>query len=118
MGTIHQLPNHADAQVRLLEKVVTEMIDRHPDPEVASRWAQMAKETILRYPGPPHPTRPLLDLEKVDGLSAEQTQAIHAVTERWLQHYFDDVRAQLMNVHRDLLTLQKTIAELEVAARM
>ena len=113
MGTIHQLPVAADAQVRLLEKLVGDMIAQHPDPDVARRWAEMARDTISRYPGPPMPTLPILDLDSVEGLSEEQASNIQSVTQRWLESYFDDVRGQLMNVHQDLLRLQKTVAELE-----
>ena len=115
MGTVHQLPAAADAQVRLLERLVGEMIAQHPDPEVAKRWAEMARDTISRYPGPPMPTLPILDLDGVEGLSTEQASAIQDVTQRWLASYFEDVRQQLMKVHSDLLSLQKTVAELELA---
>ncbi|MFK7860739.1 MAG: hypothetical protein AB8B64_18120 [Granulosicoccus sp.] len=92
---------------------MSDMIAQHPDAEVARRWTEMARKTMGRYPGPPMPTHPVLDLDSVEGLSASQASAVHKLTERWLQSYFEDVRDQLMKVHGDLLKLQKTIAELE-----
>ena len=118
MGTVHQLPAAADAQARLLERLVNEMIAQHPDPEVARRWAEMARDTIARYPGPPIPSLPVLDLDGVEGLSAGQASAIHNVTQRWLESYFEDVRQQLMKMHNDLLRLQKTVAELESTSKI
>lgn len=118
MGTVHQLPAAAEAQVRLLERLVEQMIAQHPDPDVARRWAEMARDTISRYPGPPMPSLPVLDLDGIEGLSKEQANAIQSVTQRWLESYFDDVRGQLMKVHKDLLQLQRTVAEFEsLAAR-
>ena len=112
MGTVHQLPNSADANARLIEKLVSDMIARHPDPDVARRWADMARQTLSKYPGPPMPTQPVLDLDTIEGLSAAQANAIQLLTQDWLQAYFHDVSEQLMKVHRDLLSLQKTVAEL------
>lgn len=113
MGTVHHLPNAANAHQRILEKLVNDVISQHPDEIVAARWATMARQTLSRYPGPPMPTQPVLNLDAVKGLSSEQARAIQLLTEDWLQCYFDDVGDQLMQMHRDLLTLQKTVAELE-----
>ncbi|MFK7994465.1 MAG: hypothetical protein AB8B87_10035 [Granulosicoccus sp.] len=114
MGTVHQLPSAADAKARLLERLVSDMIAGHPNPKVASRWADMARNTLAKYPGPPLPTHPVLDLDSVAGLDQTQSVAIQAITEQWLQLYFNDVLDQLMKVHKDLLSLQKTVAEYEV----
>lgn len=113
MGSVHQLPLAADAKTRLLEKLVSDMISQHPDPDVARRWSEMARQTVSRYPGPPMPTQPVLDLGTVEGLSVDQTSEIQAITENWLLGYFEDVRKQMMAMHRDLLKLQKTVAEIE-----
>lgn len=113
MGTVHQLPNAAETQIRLLENLVKDLIAQHPDPDVAARWSSMAEKTIARYPGPPTPSQPVLDLSGINGLDKEQLAAIQTLTEQWLYSYFDDVRKQLLSVHRDLLSLQKKLAELQ-----
>lgn len=113
MGTVHRLPNAAETQIRQLENLVKNLIQQHPDAEVAARWSAMAEQTIARYPGPPLPSQPVLDLDSVAGLDKIQLAAIQALTEQWFCSYFDDVRKQLMSVHRDLLTLQKRLAELQ-----
>lgn len=113
MGTIHQLPTDADVQMRLLIQGVSEMIAQHPDHDVARRWAAMAQETMSRYSGPPLPTQAVLDLDTVEGLSASQLNAVHALTEQWMEGYFEDVRRQLMAVHKEMLSLQRTVAELQ-----
>ncbi len=114
MGTIHHLPNAADVHVRQLQTLVSDVISQHPDPEVSRIWAAMASETMGRYPGPPLPSNPELNLDAVEGLSPEQKQQVQKIVEQWLLSYFDDVRDQLMKVHFDLLNLQKTVAECEV----
>lgn len=116
MGSVHQLPTDADAHARLLEQLVTELIGQHPDPLVAQHWASMASETLSRYPSPPQPTQTVLDLDQIEGLTGDQISQLHALTQSWLLSYFNDVRAQLMSVHRDFLLLQKRIAELETDA--
>lgn len=113
MGTVHQLPNAVETRNRLLGNVVRNLIEQHPDPEVAARWSAMAEQTITRYPGPPPPSQPVLDLASVAGLDKIQLAAIQALTDQWLGNYFDDVRKQLMSVHGDLLTLQRKLAELQ-----
>ena len=113
MGSIHQLPTSAGVHARLLRQLVKDTIDNHPDKHVAKAWADMAQQSLARYPGPPLPTHPILDLDEIDELSGIQKQQIETLTKRWLEHYFADVRDQLMNVHRDLLVLQRRVAELE-----
>lgn len=114
MGSLHHLPTAADAHARLLEQLVTQAIAAHPDAEVAQAWAAMSRESIGRYPGPPMPSQPVLDLDQVAGLKPEQSLRLQAVTQEWLGAYLNDVRNQLMSIHRDFLGLQKRLAELEV----
>ena len=115
MGSLHHLPTAASTHARLLQQLVSDSIATHPDPEVAAVWSAMARESITRYASPPLPSQPVLDLDKVPDLSPEQYQALHGLTQSWLENYLTDVRNQLMNIHRDLLGLQKRVAELEVA---
>ncbi|MFK7853067.1 MAG: hypothetical protein AB8B79_03095 [Granulosicoccus sp.] len=114
MGSVHQLPTDADTHARLLEQLVSELIEQHPDPQIAKRWAAMARETLAQYPAPPTPSQTVLDLDQVEGLSQDQQAQLHSLTQSWLLSYFNDVRGQLLNVHRDFLLLQKRIAELEL----
>ncbi len=115
MGSLHHLPTEAVAHQRLLEQLVTQAIACHPDAEVAEAWASMARESISRYASPPLPTHPILDLDQVSGLGPAQQKQLQAITQEWLANYLNDVRNQLMDVHRDFLSLQKRVAELEVA---
>ncbi len=114
MGSLHHLPMAADSHARLLEQLVNEAIASHPDAEVATLWASLAKESLQRYASPPLPSHPVLDLSGIDGLSAEQKALMQGVVQEWLEHYLDDVRQQLMSIHRDFLSLQKQVAELDV----
>ena len=113
MGSIHQLPTTAGVHARLLRQMVKDTISSHPDKQVAKAWAAMAEQSLARYPGPPAPSHPILDLDVVDHLSSDQKQQVETVTKEWLERYLADVRDQLMSVHRDLLILQKRVAELE-----
>jgi hypothetical protein len=113
MGSIHQLPTSAGVHARLLRQLVKDTIANHPDEQVAKAWSEMAEQSLARYPGPPSPSHPLLDLDAVDGLTSLQKQQVEVLTKNWLENYLVDVRDQLMCVHRDLLTLQRRVAELE-----
>ncbi|MEE9320134.1 MAG: hypothetical protein V3U76_06790 [Granulosicoccus sp.] len=109
------MPRTRFSETRLLEKMITETISAHPDSRVAERWSAMANETIARYPGPPPPSRSMLDVEGISGLDEEQRQYLFDALQQWIDSYFNDVNSQLLQVHRDLLILQKRVAELEVA---
>jgi len=74
----------------------------------------MAQVTLARYPGPPLPSQADLNLDGISQLSAEDRDALMVSVTAWLESYFNDVRAQLMDVHRDLLSLQKRVAEQDV----
>ena len=114
MGDIHQIPTDATAHARLLEQLVSASIASHPDPEVARRWSEMAKHSLRRFPGPPIPSQPELNLDSLAGLSDADREALIVSVSAWLESYFNDVRSQMMDVHRDLLSLQKRVAELDV----
>lgn len=116
MGSLHHLPTAARVHIRLLEQLVSHAIASHPDADVAAAWAAMARESISRYASPPMPTKRILDLEQVGDLDPAQRQKLQAITQEWLESYLNDVRKQLMDIHRDFLSLQKRIAELEAAA--
>ncbi|MGQ7844584.1 hypothetical protein ACUNV4_08915 [Granulosicoccus sp. 3-233] len=113
MGSLHHLPMAAGTHARLLEQLVNEAIASHPDVEVARIWASLAGESLRRYASPPMPSHPVLDLSRIDGLTAEQKTLVQSVVQEWLEHYLNDVRQQLMSIHRDFLSLQKQVAELE-----
>ena len=114
MGDVHRMPTARDASVRLLERLVAEAIGTHPDARVAARWAAMARASVARHPGPPLPTRPVLDLGGARGLSVEARRSVTRAAEAWLASYFEDVRAELLGMQREMLGLQKRVAELEV----
>jgi hypothetical protein len=113
MGSLHQLPTSAGVHSRLLSQLVKDTIAQHPNEEVAKAWAAMAEQSLARYPGPPLPSHPVLDLDAVEDLTGAQKQQLEVITKDWLEHYLADVRNQLMSVHQDLLTLQCRVAELE-----
>ena len=116
MGSIHYLPSERDGAARLLARTVGEAISRHPEPRVAERWAAMARLSVARWPGPPLPSRPALDLDALGPLDEAQRERIVAALERWMDGYFADVRDQLMEIHGELLSLQRRVAEHEVTA--
>lgn len=113
MGDIHQIGTSKEAHARLLEKWIVETIAKHPDKSVAERWSAMAQETARKFPGPPTPTQAAIDLSGLASMSAEDKEHVLNELERFMVGYFDDVRQQLMQVHGELLKLQKTVAELE-----
>jgi hypothetical protein len=117
MGSLHHLPTEAGAHLRLLERLVSQAIASHPDTDVAEAWAAMARESMRRYASPPLPTQPILDLAQISTLDPSQSRQLQAITQAWLESYLQDVRNQLMCIHRDFLVLQKRIAELETAER-
>ncbi len=117
MGSLHHLPTAASAHARVLEELVGDMISRHPDKQVASAWEAMARESMRRYSAPPLPSQPVLDLDTIEGLTTAQQNQLYAVTQAWLDSYFNDVRGQLLTIHRDMLGLQRRVAEYEARER-
>lgn len=117
MDNVHHLRTSTDSQARLLEQWITETISHHPDKYVAARWAQMARETARKFPGPPTPSRTDIDLNHLQSLSGADKERLFAEVDAFVGSYFDDVRQQLMQVHGELLRLQKQVAELEKAAK-
>ncbi|PID62227.1 MAG: hypothetical protein CSB44_03790 [Gammaproteobacteria bacterium] len=108
------MPNAATAHRRLLMQLVESAIAEHPDEDVATRWAQMAKDTLARYPAPPNPSTHTLDLTALNALDDRSRRDVLERLGRFLTDWQGDVRDQLMNVHRDFLLLQCRVAELEV----
>ena len=115
MGDIHYLPTARASSARLLERVVREAIARHPDPRVAACWSEMARTSIARWPGPPSPSRSRLELDFDDALDAEQRRRLLVALDRWMESYFDDGREQMMEMHGEMLALQRRVAEQRVA---
>ncbi len=113
MGDVHQLHTSANAQARLLEQWITQITSQHPDRAVAERWSELARETVKKFPGPPTPSRSEIDLNQLSSLSAEDKEQVFGELEQFMSSYFNDVRQQLMLVHKELLELQKRVAELE-----
>lgn len=116
MDNVHHLRTSTDSNARLLEQWITEIISKHPDAYVAARWSEMARETARKFPGPPAPTKTELDLSDLESLSEADRERVFTVVNSFVGSYFDDVRQQLMQVHGELLKLQKNVAELEKRA--
>jgi len=116
MDNVHHLRTSTDSHARLLEQWITETIAQHPDTFVATRWAEMARETARKFPGPPEPSKTELNLTDLDSLSGEDRERVITEVDAFVGSYFDDVRQQLMQVHAELLRLQKKVAELEKEA--
>ncbi|MBX2880679.1 MAG: hypothetical protein KTR32_12130 [Granulosicoccus sp.] len=115
MGTVHQFPNAAETQVRMLENLIKDLIDQQSDPELAARWSVMAEQAMARYPTASSPDQSVLDLSRVKGLDPAQAAQIHALTEQWLYCHLESVRQQMLTVHQNLLSLQKKLSEIESA---
>ena len=114
MGDVHKIATSRESRARLLEQWIAETISQHPDKVVAARWAEMAKETAVKFPGPPSPSQTEINLNCLETLSTNDKEVVLDELERFMSSYFDDVRQQLMRVHAELLRLQKRVAELEV----
>jgi len=115
MGDIHHFPAARERSVRLLEAVVRDAIVGHPDPQVAVRWLYRARQTIARWPGPPVPSLDSLVIDTGRKLDTEQRVLIIDACSRWIDGYFEEVGDQMMDMHREMLSLQKQLAEFEVA---
>lgn len=115
MGDIHDFPASRERSARLLELAVQEAIVGHPDPRVAVRWLYRAKQTIRRWPGPPLPSLESLVVNPGGNFDARQRSLVTDACAEWIDGYFGEVGEQMMDMHRELLSLQKELAELEVA---
>lgn len=114
MGDVHHIGTSKASHARLLEQWIVESISRHPNKAVAARWAEMARETAVKFPGPPPPSQTEINLNNLQSLTPDDKAVVLNELERFIGSYFDDVRQQLMLVHAELLALQKTVAEQEV----
>lgn len=114
MGDIHTLPTGKDAAARLLERILVQAIETCPDPRVAKRWSELARQTAPKYVAPPQPTHHLLDFRGIADLDVGSKRCVGDAASAWMESYFDDVRGRMMAMHGDLLAAQKRIAELEV----
>ena len=56
----------------------------------------------------------MLDLDGLGALPAPAREAVARVADAWLTSYLEDVRAELLTMHRDAFALQRRVAELEV----
>ncbi len=117
MDNVHHLRTSTDSQARLLEQWITEIISEHPDAMVAKRWTEMARDTARKFPGPPIPSQTELNLNDIESLSEQDKERVFSEVEAFVGSYFNDVRQQLMQVHGELLGLQKKVAELEKDAQ-
>lgn len=113
MDNVHHLRTSTDSQARLLEQWITETIAHHPDEYVAARWSEMARETARKFPGPPAPTKSDINLDELQSLTDGDKERVFSEVEAFIGSYFDDVRQQLMQMHGEMLKLQKQVAELE-----
>ena len=71
----------------------------------------MASITCQKYPGAPWPTQETLPLDVLQSLDEDTREAVLTAVQEFMHSYFDDVNTQLLAVHRELLTLQKQVAE-------
>ena len=113
MDNVHHLRTSTDSQARLLEQWITETIAHHPDEYVAARWTEMARETARKFPGPPAPTKSDINLDELQSLTDGDKERVFSEVGAFIDSYFDDVRQQVMQMHGEMLKLQKQVAELE-----
>lgn len=116
MGEVHHLSTNADSQSRLLELWITEIIAQHPDEQVARRWSELATQSAIKFPGIPTPSQPEIDLSTLTTLSEEQRDQVFNVVQEFMSCYFIDVRAQVMDMHSEILKTQKALAELQCSS--
>lgn len=116
MGDVHYLKSDDLSRQRLLEKLVGEAIDTHPNVSVARRWREMAKETLRKFPGAPAPSQETLDLDMVGALTdLERARLVDAV-QNYVESYANDVNKQVQAMHGEMLLLQRAVAEFEIGS--
>ncbi len=111
MADIVDFPRKQNHQALELQNWVTEVIGQHPDKQVAERWASMAQMTCKRFPGAPWPSQESVELDALAPLDVATQEAVINAVHVFMQSYFTDVNNQLMAMHKEILTLQKQIAE-------
>lgn len=111
MADIVDFPRKQSHQTRELQQWVTDVIKQHPNKNVAARWTQMAQRTCQQFPGAPWPTQEAIDLDALAPLDASTQEAVLTAVQSFMQSYFADVNHQMMQMHKEMLTLQKQVAE-------
>lgn len=111
MADIVDFPQSENQQARQLQNWVAEVIGQHPDENVAQRWSVMASATCQQFSSAPWPTQETLPLDVLQTLDDDTREAVLNALQEFMQSYFNDVNTQLLAVHREILTLQKQIAE-------
>lgn len=111
MADIVEFPGSTQHNSRHLEHWITDVIAQHPDEKVAKRWAAMASVTCGKFPAAPWPTQEDLPLDVLNQLDDQTQTAVLDAVQGFMQSYFADVNNQLLLVHKEILTLQKQVAE-------
>jgi len=114
MADIVEFPGTEQHNSRHLEHWVTDIIAQHPNKQVAKRWAAMASVTCAKFPTAPWPTQQDLPLDVIAQLDEKTQETVISAVQGFMQSYFADVNQQLLQVHQEILTLQKQVAENEV----
>ncbi len=113
MADIVDFPQSENQQARHLQHWVMEVIRQHPNENVAASWAAMAERTCQQFPSAPWPSQETLNLDVLKTLDEETRDAVLVAVQEFMHNYFNDVNGQLMAIHKELLTLQKQVAENE-----
>ena len=111
MADIVQFPQTENQQARQLQNWVAGIINEHPDKNVAKTWAAMAAVTCQQFPSAPWPTQETLSLDVVQTLDNHTREQVLNALQEFMESYFADVNTQLLAMHKELLTLQKLVAE-------
>ena len=111
MADIVDFPQSENQQARHLQNWVTEVIREHPDENVAHKWAAMAALTCQKFPSAPWPSQGTLSADVIQKLDDDTREEVLKAVNQFIQSYFNDVNTQLLAVHKEILSLQKQIAE-------
>lgn len=73
MSNVHQIATSKESHARLLEQWI---VEQHPNKVVAARWAELAKETAVKFPGPPSPSQTEINLNSLESLSTDNKEVV------------------------------------------
>ncbi|MDC9575649.1 MULTISPECIES: hypothetical protein [unclassified Pseudoalteromonas] len=110
MAKVIELGSVKEFRLRKMEEELDGL--EHPDPKIREEWLKMAKAAYRKYPGPPAPSMPNLSFPLPASVSEDETVIMQKKVQEFIERIKSDFMGQHLEMLRDIILLQKELAEL------